>query len=617
MMIEVVALPKPVVLVEALNNFDEAALVEITPPPAGPIIVDIGSAGASGPPGPPGATGPVGPMGLDGPPGPPGVDGIDGATGAQGPVGATGATGSQGPQGLQGPQGVTGATGSQGPKGDPGLTGPQGSTGATGAAGPQGIQGETGPQGPIGEPGQSFTTFEYMFDAGTAEPVGSANVEFDSAVYATVSRIWVHDISSIGKDNSNAFRLIDIGNRIFIQDKDEADKWVSFNVIDTPIEKTAYWEFPVELREAGPLALTPHRILFNIATMGRGGGVVVIAGPDDPTLVDGDVGDMYVNVTTDELFGPKFEPVLSDPEQIIVGGTPTDFANGSYRLANIFKVLMAGQILGARFYRSPTSSVTTRQLRIFNKNTQALLATSVPTVESAGVGGWVSATFPTPLAVAANDELTVCYDEPTNYVYASGTPPATDDTHAVHIGICYGVINSGYPTAGAGVPYNYFTDLQWQWMPEGETWPLALTGFPEAPNDGKLYARASTAWNDLTDDFAGKAAAVHSHSQADVTNLVTDLAGKAPAVHTHLQSDVSGLTAALAGKAPTSHTHVQGDVTGLSAALAAKEPLIAAGTATLFWRGDKSWGRSFVEMTQAAYDALGSKDPNTLYVVVG
>ncbi|MCL4486935.1 MAG: phage tail repeat domain-containing protein [Chloroflexi bacterium] len=63
---------------------------------------------------------------------------------------------------------------------------------------------------------------------------------------------------------------------------------------------------------------------------------------------------------------------------------------------------------------------------------------------------------------------------------------------------------------------------------------------------------------------------VHTHAEADVTNLATDLAGKAPLTHTHAQADVTGLVAALAGKAPTSHTHAESDITGLIADLAGK-----------------------------------------------
>ena len=41
------------------------------------------------------------------------------------------------------------------------------------------------------------------------------------------------------------------------------------------------------------------------------------------------------------------------------------------------------------------------------------------------------------------------------------------------------------------------------------------------------------------------------------------------------------------------------------------------GNAAMFWAGNKTWKPSFVQMTQAAYDALTPKDASTLYVVVG
>jgi hypothetical protein len=49
-------------------------------------------------------------------------------------------------------------------------------------------------------------------------------------------------------------------------------------------------------------------------------------------------------------------------------------------------------------------------------------------------------------------------------------------------------------------------------------------GFPEAPTDGKLYARKSAAWDDLSNDFA---AIVHTHPMADITGLSAAIAGKA------------------------------------------------------------------------------------------
>jgi len=51
----------------------------------------------------------------------------------------------------------------------------------------------------------------------------------------------------------------------------------------------------------------------------------------------------------------------------------------------------------------------------------------------------------------------------------------------------------------------------------------------------------------------------------------------------------SNLDTSLSGKAAASHTHAQADVTGLTSALSGKEPTITAGTSAQWWRGDKTW----------------------------
>lgn len=52
---------------------------------------------------------------------------------------------------------------------------------------------------------------------------------------------------------------------------------------------------------------------------------------------------------------------------------------------------------------------------------------------------------------------------------------------------------------------------------------------------------------------------------------------------------INGLQAALDSKSAVGHTHAIADTTGLSTALASKEPNIAVGSATQYWRGDKTW----------------------------
>lgn len=104
------------------------------------------------------------------------LQGAPGETGAQGPKGDPFTYADFTPEqleGLRGPQGPKGDTGAKGDKGDKGETGAQGPKGETGERGPQGepgIQGAagpTGPQGPKGETGDDgASAYELAVAAG-------------------------------------------------------------------------------------------------------------------------------------------------------------------------------------------------------------------------------------------------------------------------------------------------------------------------------------------------------------------------------------------------------------------------------------------------------------------
>jgi hypothetical protein len=91
--------------------------------------------------------------------------------------------------------------------------------------------------------------------------------------------------------------------------------------------------------------------------------------------------------------------------------------------------------------------------------------------------------------------------------------------------------------------------------------------------DGKANTVHSHAISDVTNlqtTLDGKSNVGHTHAIADVTNLQTELNNKAALSHTHAISDVTGLQTALDGKAATSHTHTIANVTGLQTALDGK-----------------------------------------------
>lgn len=90
------------------------------------------------------------------------------------------------------------------------------------------------------------------------------------------------------------------------------------------------------------------------------------------------------------------------------------------------------------------------------------------------------------------------------------------------------------------------------------------------------------------------------------------LDGKSDTGHTHdgryyTETEVDN---ALAGKSDTGHQHAIGDVTGLTTALDDHDTALAA-------KPDSADIDTIDVLTQAAYDALATKDSRTLYVVVG
>jgi hypothetical protein len=143
-------------------------------------------------------------------------------------------------------------------------------------------------------------------------------------------------------------------------------------------------------------------------------GSVILSGSGAPTAVDGEAGDYYIDTDTDTMYGPKAASGISylPAEYMIVSSTvPGNQQSLDGRVSNVFKVLKNGRITGARFYRVAGSTQTARSLYLFDDTTHALLATSNLTAETPGTGGWFGATFPTPIAVVANQQLCIAYEE--------------------------------------------------------------------------------------------------------------------------------------------------------------------------------------------------------------
>ncbi|MEJ6847541.1 hypothetical protein V3589_15135 [Sinorhizobium fredii] len=263
--------------------------------------------GTPGPPGPPGPTGPAGPRGPAGPQGPKGADGADGAPGSQGPQGA------QGPQGPQGPKGDQGPQGEQGPQGNPGQPGIDGVSMFSGEGDPVAPGNEVGDTwldrtdggmwqwngavwndtgenltGPQGESGASSTVLEYVYNDTPAEPPGGGQLRLNTVDQPLATLIWASVDSATGTAVAPFLRIIKSGDKMYVQDKDNASRWLAFSATADAIDKSTYFEIPVAFEGMGADTLPAgQRILFvhlSAGTQGPPGpaGPMGPPGPEGP-----------------------------------------------------------------------------------------------------------------------------------------------------------------------------------------------------------------------------------------------------------------------------------------------------------------------------------------------
>ena len=119
--------------------------------------------------------------------------------------------------------------------------------------------------------------------------------------------------------------------------------------------------------------------------------------------------------------------------------------------------------------------------------------------------------------------------------------------------------------------------------PAGATGPAGIQGPKGDPGIQGIQGEQGPPGTDGSPDTGAQILAKLAPVDGASSGLDADLldgqhaSAFAAAVHTHTTAQITGLDTALAGKAPTVHTHAQGDVTNLVSDLAAKAPLASPG----------------------------------------
>jgi hypothetical protein len=219
----------------------------------------------------------------------------------------------------------------------------------------------------------------------------------------------------------------------------------------------------------------------------------ILNGAIMPTAGDGAEGDYYLNVSNDTLYGPKASAGSYGAAQNgqNVGATPTPGYNyPTIEIATHVKLLVAGRITAVKYWREASATQVARKVNLWNPSSFVRLATG-SVANDGGGAGWKTVALDTPYDAAALETVVVSVGSTSDYARVdSYTYPVTNGDVSLVNG-AYGLALDTYPNVAASI--NFFTDVVFQKL-TADIWPIAVSGFVDAPTDGKVYGRKGTAW---------------------------------------------------------------------------------------------------------------------------
>lgn len=147
-----------------------------------------------------------------------------------------------------------------------------------------------GGEGPPGPPGASTSLFEYNYGSGTVPPPQQGAFRTNTASAGVATVLWVHRLDFGGTDRKPLLMLGETGSKFYVQDVDNADSFVVYNLTAHAIDSGDYVTMNVAVDHQGtvPLGGNP-RCLLGVVVPGPEGPQGP-PGPPGPQGVKGDTG---------------------------------------------------------------------------------------------------------------------------------------------------------------------------------------------------------------------------------------------------------------------------------------------------------------------------------------
>ena len=88
------------------------------------------------------------------------------------------------------------------------------------------------------------STWRFSTNTAATDP-GNKTLKYDDAVPADVTELYINDTTNENGDASTILGLLVAGNRIYIQQQDDASRATLYELTGPPVDNTGWWTIPV------------------------------------------------------------------------------------------------------------------------------------------------------------------------------------------------------------------------------------------------------------------------------------------------------------------------------------------------------------------------------------
>lgn len=109
---------------------------------------------------------------------------------------------------------------------------------------------QIGPGAGIGGGGPVAFGFAWSTDTTATDP-GAGNLKADNGTYASITNVYIDQLSGIGIDMQNVISKLDVGDTIYIQEEDDSRRYILLEVSAAPTDSTGWFTIPVNFLDEG------------------------------------------------------------------------------------------------------------------------------------------------------------------------------------------------------------------------------------------------------------------------------------------------------------------------------------------------------------------------------